>query len=79
MEKEVSFCACRSVGYPVEIELGSFMTLTALLIMILPEKEMGLRKLVKRQCGINPIPVQIAIFKVNICRSIFVYGLIYEY
>ena len=54
MEKADSFCACRSVGYPVEIELGSFMTLTALLIMILPEKEMGLRKLVKRQCGMDP-------------------------
>ena len=51
-EKEVSFCACGSVGYPVEIELGSFMTMTALFIMILPEKEMGLRKLVEHQCGI---------------------------
>ena len=28
--------------------------MTALLIMILPEKEMGLRKLVERQCGMDP-------------------------
>ena len=52
MKKADSFCARRSVGYPVKIELGSFMTMTALFIMILPEKEMGLRKLVKHQCGI---------------------------
>ena len=37
MKKADSFCACRSVGYPVKIELGSFMTMTALFIMILPD------------------------------------------
>ena len=42
----------RSVEYPVKMELGSFMTMTVLFIMILPEKEMGLEKLVEHQCGI---------------------------
>jgi hypothetical protein len=52
MIKADSFCVRRSVGYPVKIELGSSMTVTALFIMILPEQEMGLKKLVEHQCGI---------------------------
>ena len=54
MKKADSFCVRRSVEYPVKMELGSFMTMTVLFIMILPEKEMGLRKLVERQCGMDP-------------------------
>ena len=46
------FCACRSAKYPVEMEPGGFKTMTVLFIMILPEKEMGLEKLVEHQCGI---------------------------
>jgi hypothetical protein len=34
------------------MELGSFRTMTVLFIMILPEQEMGLKKLVEHQCGI---------------------------
>ena len=52
MIKADSFCVRRSVEYPVKMELGSFMTMTVLFIMILPEKEMGLEKLVEHQCGI---------------------------
>ena len=52
MKKADSFCVRRSVEYPVKMELGSFMTMTVLFIMILPEKEMGLEKLVEHQCGI---------------------------
>ena len=58
MKKADSFCACRSVGYPVKIELGSFMTMTALFIMILPEKEMGLRN----TNAVYPVPVQSIFF-----------------
>ncbi|WP_196803102.1 hypothetical protein [Butyrivibrio sp. MC2013] len=47
-----SFCVRGSVEYPVKMELGSFMTMTVLFIMILPEQEMGLKKLVEHQCGI---------------------------
>ena len=36
MKKAVSFCTCGSVGYPIKIEPGGFMTLTVLFIMILP-------------------------------------------
>ena len=42
----------RSDGYLVKMGLGSLMTMTVLFIMILPEKEMGLEKLVEHQCGI---------------------------
>ena len=52
MEKADSFCVRGSVEYPVEMRLGSFMTMTVLFIMILPEQEMGLKKLVEHQCGI---------------------------
>ena len=41
-----------SVEYSVKMELGSFKTMTVLFIMILPEQEMGLKKLVEHQCGI---------------------------
>ena len=52
MKKADSFCVRGSVEYPVEMELGSFRTMTVLFIMILPEQEMGLKKLVEHQCGI---------------------------
>ena len=58
MEKTDSFCAGRSDEYPVKIVLGSAMTVTVLFIMILPEVEMGLMRLVEHQCGIYPVPVQ---------------------
>lgn len=52
MIKADSFCVRGSVEYPVKMELGSFRTMTVLFIMILPEQEMGLKKLVEHQCGI---------------------------
>lgn len=58
MEKADSFCVRGSVEYPVKMELGSFMTMTVLFIMILPDMEMGLLKLVEHQCGIYPVPMQ---------------------
>ena len=58
MIKADSFCVRGSVEYSVKMELGSFRTMTVLFIMILPEQEMGLKKLVERQCGIDLMPVQ---------------------
>lgn len=39
IEKAVLFCACGSVGYPIKMKPGGFRTVTALFIMILPDKD----------------------------------------
>ena len=50
--------------------------MTALFIMILPEKEMGLRKLVKHQCGYETrYRCKVFFYKnyqLNICRSMLI-------
>ena len=52
MKNTVSVCVRGSEGYLIKMGLGSLMTMKVLFIMILPEKEMGLEKLVEHQCGI---------------------------
>ena len=56
MIKADSFCVRRSVGYPVKIELGSFRTVTALFIMILPERN-GAVEAGEIPMRYNPVPV----------------------